>query len=207
MKASLITLLPVACFMQGALTAPAAAVAESEARSMVGPPSLTPAIAERDLVDRGLLSGLLGLPNIGPVPDVLDVPELGNLNTLVTQVVNVVRSIDDTISGSNGRNLTTLIPAVTDKLTLLKTTLVGLQAALEGVDTTALTATQLLGIGTLLNRVVNAITTLIAQLTTVLARGVPNGGLDPITALLNQLLTSLGSILNLSILNGKPKGS
>jgi hypothetical protein len=36
---------------------------------------------------------------------------------------------------------------------------------------------------------------------------VPNGGLDPITALLNQLLTSLGSILNLSILNGKPKGS
>jgi hypothetical protein len=53
---------------------------------------------------------------------------------------------------------------------LLKTTLVGLQAALEGVDTTALTATQLLGIGTLLNRVVNAITTLVAQLTTVLGR-------------------------------------
>jgi len=98
MKASLIALLPVACFMQSALAAPAAAHVDNEARAIVGAPTTSSSLSERDVEKRDLIGGLLGglggsSGGSSSGSDVTNLPELGQLNVLVTQVVNIVKGI------------------------------------------------------------------------------------------------------------------
>ena len=94
MKASLIALLPVACFMQSAIAAPAA----NDARAVVGAPTTSSSLAERDVEKRDLVGGLLGglggsSGGSSSGSDPTNLPELGQLNVLVTEVVNIVKGI------------------------------------------------------------------------------------------------------------------
>lgn len=86
MKASLFTLLPLACFMQSALAAPA--VAEKDTRAIVGSPAKS-----AELADRGLLDGLLGTGSSSGNDDITGIPALGQLSVLVTTVVGLVQDI------------------------------------------------------------------------------------------------------------------
>lgn len=86
MKASLFTLLPLACFMQSALAAPA--VAEKDTRAIVGSP-----VKSTELADRGLLDGLLGTGSSSGSDDITGIPALGQLSVLVTTVVGLVQDI------------------------------------------------------------------------------------------------------------------
>ncbi|KAB5580499.1 hypothetical protein GE09DRAFT_439608 [Coniochaeta sp. 2T2.1] len=194
MKASMITLLPLACF---AIAAP---TAEIEAKSIVG----TPATTSPELADRSLLSPVLGpILNLAPVPipDLTALPELGQLSLLVTTVVNTVKAIDDTVAGVNGANVTNIVPTLTNQLTVLQTTLSGLQAATSGLTGTALNLTQIAGVTALLAQLFNALATTLAQITTLTSLNVPNGALNPVTSLLTQLLTDVTSVLDLNILS------
>jgi hypothetical protein len=97
MKASLITLLPLACFTQSALAAPHVAAtgmeaaAGMEAKHNVSSHNASHALNERDLIG-GLLGALNGLP-LAPLDLLSSLPELGPLATLVTQVLSIVNSI------------------------------------------------------------------------------------------------------------------
>ncbi|KAB5563624.1 hypothetical protein GE09DRAFT_1220169 [Coniochaeta sp. 2T2.1] len=193
MKASMITLLPLACF---AIAAP---TAEIDAKSMVGTP---------ELADRGLLSPILN-PVLGPIlnlapvpiPDLTALPELGQLSLLVTTVVNTVKAIDDTVAGANGGDITSIVPTLTNQLTGLKTTLSGLQAATSGISGSTLNLNLIAGVTALLARLLNALATLLAQITTLTSLNVPNGALNPVTSLVTQLLNDVTGLLDLNILS------
>lgn len=79
MKTSLITLLPLACLMQGSLAAP---TAEAKPVSIAGS-----VITASELVERQLGT----LPVVPSDPTSL--PQLGQLSLLVTAVANIVNSI------------------------------------------------------------------------------------------------------------------
>ncbi|OIW35331.1 hypothetical protein CONLIGDRAFT_53821 [Coniochaeta ligniaria NRRL 30616] len=190
MKASLITLLPLACFMQSALAAPA--LAGNNRRSIVGSPTRSTEVAKR-----GLLDGLLGSSGSSSTNDITDIPQLGQLSVLVTNVVNLVEAIDATITGAGTGNVTSIIPQLTSQLGALQTALAPLSGILSGL--TGGDLTQGAGVATLLARLYNALATLVAQLSTATSQDLP--ALTPITRLVSQILTSVGPVLNLGLLN------
>lgn len=182
MKASLFTLLPLACFMQSTLAAPA--VAEKDIRAIVGAP------AKSEVAERGLLDGLLGSSGSGSSGssgsgDITDVPQLGQLSVLVTNVVQLVQSIgtysprpqttlasltrldpDGTLTGAGG-NLTSVAPVLTGQLTQLQSLLAPLQSITSGLPVGGLNLSQIADLASLLARLFNAVATLVTQLSTV----------------------------------------
>jgi hypothetical protein len=85
MKASLISLLPLACFMQSALAAPASV--GKDTRAIVGATVASSELVERSLVDRA--TG----PGTAESRDITDISQLGQLAVLVSDVINLVKSI------------------------------------------------------------------------------------------------------------------
>lgn len=215
MKTSMIT--AVACLMAGAIASP---IVEAKAvRTMVDVPVANEArdvqLSDRGLLGGGLLGGTSGgltsdlsgilnsLPLVNGLPDLTQLPNLNVLSSLVGQIVEVVKNIEATIAGSNGQGLDSLLPSITQQLTVLNSTVAGLQSTTSGVSGTGYGLVTALGVQTLLAQVYTAIARLFASINTQAFANIPEA--QPVLLLLNQIIIAVGSALDISPLNPSSK--
>jgi hypothetical protein len=158
-------------------------------------------VAKRDaaVVNRDITDTLSSLPVVNGLPDLTSLPNLSIVASLVTQVVNVVKNVEATLSGSHGQGIEELLPGITQELTVLNSTVAGLQDATSGISGTLYDVLTGLGLQTLLARVFSSISTMLTQLSSQIPAGTP--GSSQIFTLLQQINQSLGSISDLSNLS------
>lgn len=131
---------------------------------------------------------------------------------------------DSLLTGAT--DVSTIVPSLTSQLDSLQSKISSVQSAVSDVSgSDGLSLLQAAGVSGLLNRVYNAVATLLDGVTTVTCklsshqprtlRTLVIGGanasladtslgstLDPVTTLVNQIVTSLGPILNLNLIQG-----
>lgn len=184
-------MITVVCMLAaGAFSSPVAQAAQN-----------TGDVAKRDagavaLSNRDITDTLSSLPLVNGLPDLTSLPNLSIVASLVTQIVNVVKNVESTLSGSNGQGIQELLPGITQELTVLNSTVSGLQDATSGVSGTLYDVLTGLGLQTLLARVFSSISSLFTQLNAQIPSDTP--GAQQIFSLLQSITQSLGSVSDLS---------
>jgi len=216
MKASLIVLAPLACFMQGSLAAPTPAVAAPEVRavSTVDAPVTNEVAERRDLLG-GLLGGLTGGGDSSSVavPDVSSLTDVVNqVLATVTQILNSITSLNGNLGGSVGvgggtvggnaggsADLSGLVATLTSQIQSLLALLGNIQSIATAILGSNPGQAEVQQVQALLDQVYNAVKQVVAGLTTLSSQNLLGGALTPVLQLVTQIVTSLGGLLSLSL--------